>query len=622
MNNLKIVKYLISGLISLSVAGIFSSCDDKSNGETGTGTVTVSTRKLVFGREESALRFTVTANVGYTIEKVGDWIRPDRYKGAASPEPETVRIGVDELTGNSDRKGLILVKAAGKTDTIAVRQYAASLTANFDTIFLNDTDETVKKTIRVKSTHRWTAKADSWISLSKRTAAANTTTSVEASVGINNEPDERTGKIEFQSIVGEDSDTLCATVFVKQSKGDFFGIDKPEIELSDLGKYKKITLTTSREWSLTSDAAWLHIDNTSGNAGKSTIQITGDERDDAETSNRVGEITVTMGQQTKKITVTQGVKGAYYDNNYVLQVHSHTVGDGVVIVGIGDGFDRSELKKGGYYETHIKELLLDKILDCQVFRDFKDYFDVYIYMAESTESGVTAQTKNAFDSGKSYGPSFDKAVSAINNHPVFKDAGRKCPDNIAIVFAGNGMIGGYAYFHIRAGIYSFAEGPNYYWAAHEFGGHGFAGLADEYASDCNYMGGPSGLKDMQDKGNGTCLNVSWTTDTDLYWKVDGGTTKNIDESNGNPCVPWKQFINHPQYTGKNAVGFHLGGFYCPSDIWKPEPVANSVMVTWNGGKGTYNAQSRWIIYKKIHDLANMPYSFDDFVDYDRRNLLP
>jgi hypothetical protein len=247
-------------------------------------------------------------------------------------------------------------------------------------------------------------------------------------------------------------------------------------------------------------------------------------------------------------------------------------------------------------------------------------------MAESAESGTTPPNpNNAFDSGKSNGPNFDKAVSRINNHSTFKNAGRRCPDQIAIVFMGNGMIGGYAYFHIRAGIYSTDERPSIYWSAHEFVGHGFSGLADEYSSDCNYMGGPSALKNEQNKGNGRGLNVSWTTDTNLYWTAEGGTTTSIAESNGNPCVPWKQFINHPQYTGSNAVGFHEGGWYCSTGVWKPE--SHSVMVNWNGvwGNGMnakyYNAQSRWIIYKKIHDLAGLSRTFDDFVAYDTINLL-
>ncbi|MDR0413435.1 MAG: hypothetical protein LBH61_06530 [Dysgonamonadaceae bacterium] len=616
--------YLTLILAGVIAAGLFSSCDEdpSGGGAEGKGIRTLSTGKLVFSREESALRFTIVSDVNYTIEKTGDWIHTDINKGVASAEPETVRVGVDSLPGNEDRAALILVTSAGKIDTVAVRQYAAAVTTNVtDTIFLPDTDDVVKKKFSVRSTHRWTVSADSWISLSTRSTAANTSTVVEATVAINSEPGERTGKIEFYSVVGEENDTLSTAVWVKQGKGAFFKVDKSAVELSDRGEYKKVTISASREWSLTSDAPWLHVDHAGGSAGKSIVKITGDERTDAGTDYRTGEITVAMGGQTKKIAVSQGPKGIYYDDGDVLLLHRHTVGDGVVLVGIGDGFDRTDLKKGGDYETVMTRLFLDYVLDCEVFRDFRDYFDVYLYMAESKESGVFDGTDNAFGSGRPSGSDFNKMARTINNNPVFKDAGLRCPDDISVIFAGNGMIGGYAIFETRTGVYSFDEPMGYYWASHEFVGHAFGGLADEYVSNCSYMGGPSSLRGMQESGTGRCLNVSWTTDTDLYWTETGGTTTNIAESNGLPCVPWKPFLDHPQYTGKNKVGFDLGGFYCPTDVWKPEPPGNSVMVNWNGGRGHYNAQSRWILYQRIHALSHMPCTFETFVQYDRRNLL-
>jgi hypothetical protein len=117
-----------------------------------------------------------------------------------------------------------------------------------------------------------------------------------------------------------------------------------------------------------------------------------------------------------------------------------------------------------------------------------------------------------------------------------------------------------------------------YWMMHEFIGHGFSALADEYA-------GAAGTYDFVWQKNGMVNNVSNT----------GDITK----------VPWKRFIGREGYE-------EVGAYPVEPGIWKPEE--HSIMVDDSQGF-YYNAQSRWIIYKHIYDCSK-------FLDNQNGNNTP
>jgi hypothetical protein len=281
-----------------------------------------------------------------------------------------------------------------------------------------------------------------------------------------------------------------------------------------------------------------------------------------------------------------------WEHNSFLKLHTHTEGQGIPIVIIGDGFGYEDNVKGGKWETVSRELA-DKFLENPIIRDFKNYFDIYMIVVESEVSGIepgNLAKSGFFNSGVN--PDFG-AANVFASH----DGLHGCMDR-SFIFVGNGMIGGYANYGnadgMGWGIYSTAEGISGYWMAHEFIGHGFAGLADEYSGSFSY-GGVAGLQGLHSNGIG--LNCSITNDPQQ--------------------VPWAQFIGREGY---DEVGTYEGGWGEDTDIWRPEEW--SIMLdNRNGSEGDealyYNAQSRWIIYKAIHDRAEMPYSFDSFLEYDK-----
>jgi hypothetical protein len=301
-------------------------------------------------------------------------------------------------------------------------------------------------------------------------------------------------------------------------------------------------------------------------------------------------------------------KTQWNHSDYIV-IQQPTKGNGVVIVMVGDGFSKEDNKVGGNFEKVCRDLAA-QFLKTPIIKDFKEYFGIYAAVAESGSSGINAQ--NFFKSGAG-GADF----AAANIFTCEAIPGLAAVLDRAWIFIGNGMIGGFANFgdngNCGSGVYSVAEGVSYYWMTHEFVGHAFASLADEY--DCygfgeGYYGGVSTLTWYQRLG--MCMNCSSVT---------------------NSTSPWQRFIGRAGY---EEVGFYKGGFSNCNGIWRPEQW--SIMVDnyyGNGYDGMYfNAPSRWIIYKRIRTIAELltheeitrgvkitqeqeDKLFEDFLEYDK-----
>jgi hypothetical protein len=279
----------------------------------------------------------------------------------------------------------------------------------------------------------------------------------------------------------------------------------------------------------------------------------------------------------------------YYTDGEVLTIHSHTKGSGIPIVIIGDGFAHSELGVGGIWEQ-ITRSLSNIFIRLEVIKDFADYFDVYAYMAESAESGVTEGINNKFGTNGSIKTTdFALVKSTIAALPQVTDISRA-----SVMFICNGAIGGigtavldddgYGY-----AVCSYAEPNPNYWCTHEFAGHVFGWVIDEYCS-----------------AGGTADETLKTQLANYHAK---GKYLNVAATNTRAEVPWKQFFDIPGY---DLVGTYEGGYYVCNGIWRSE--STSIMVNQNYPH--FNAQSRYLIYKRVMDLQGTTFTFDDFLNYD------
>ena len=87
---------------------------------------------------------------------------------------------------------------------------------------------------------------------------------------------------------------------------------------------------------------------------------------------------------------------------------------------------------------------------------------------------------------------------------------------------------------------------------------------------------------------------------------------NVDVTDDLDQVLWKGFIGLPNYKAPNpVVGAYKGGYLFDEGVWRSEE--QSCMIN---NIPYFNAQSRFLIVKRIKALAGEPFSFEWFLDND------
>jgi hypothetical protein len=284
----------------------------------------------------------------------------------------------------------------------------------------------------------------------------------------------------------------------------------------------------------------------------------------------------------------------YYKTGDVIRLHRHTVGNGVAVVILGDGFDRNDCRKGGVYEDNCRKLT-DLFLAMPVIRDFKSYFDVSARVDVSKERGVrncVNDLSNCPDNAYGIGHP-DLNWDKIGKNAT-KTAGKK---DRSVIFMGNGGIGGAAYGDLA--VYSANDPNKLYWMMHEFAGHVVAGLPDLYPGIWGDRLLDAALKSELDENHvvGDHLMLDWHSQPD--------------------SVYWKDFIGRPGY---DKVGVYPSGWYGIKfgEIFTCEKHTSSVMCDYIP---YFTVMERYQLWRKLQRRAGFPItSIDKFIEYDAVNL--
>jgi hypothetical protein len=562
---------MFTGIVNLC---IYTACKEE-NLEQSKPTLKLNKEEiLVEDDTATVVTFDVNSNVDWRVLTYTEWLHVSPETGSGK---STVNVTVDENNGGEARTGKVEVVAGSIKESVNISQSKTiNLVLSKKELALKDLDDGDQVMFTVTSDVDWVLEsASDWLTVTPEKGRGGRTVEVTVAAGMNITPGARNGEMVFKTA------TRSATCSVSQNRGaDRFSLGSNRIDISDNGKYRLLRVISSTQWTVTGDE-WITADPATG-IGSQVIKISA--RENTETTERTGTLTFSTGGST--VSVVQGLAGNYWNNKEVIRLHPHTKGNGVPVVIIGDGFDRVDNKKGGIFDSVSRELADSLLQRNYIVMDFADMFDVYAVVVESPETGVVRGTQTMFDTptGVNFGAARQFAHDAIPD----------LPPTVSYIFVGHGMIGGYAYFGNGEGegigVFSTAEGVNMYWMSHEFTGHGFASLADEYINP-GYMGGIPELKGYQSRY--MCMNCSITTDE---------------------TAPWWRFIG---LDGYDEVGFFEGGFYEAKDIWRPEET--SVMVTLGpDGEIYYNAQQRWLIYERIHKVAGIDRTFEDFLEFDKK----
>ena len=298
------------------------------------------------------------------------------------------------------------------------------------------------------------------------------------------------------------------------------------------------------------------------------------------------------------------IRGVYTSTDFskdgeVTLLQSHSKGNGIKLIISGDGFSDRMIADGSF-ERHARRAM-EYFFEKEPYTSFRDYFDVYCINAVSYNEIIGLQT--AFKTS-AYGDKYDWDIGNIsqfiNNNSQFQE---KLSDATALMIlneeSGTTRVScviddgtGFA-----AGLCTLTTSMKYE-IHHEIGGHGFGKLDDEYWSD--------------DTEGRTFDDSEWLH---IYQK-NYGYYLNVDSVSNPYEVLWKDFISNPDYAVER-IGIYEGGMgYYTYGIYRP--TENSIMRT--STEGGYNAPSRWAIYQRIKKLAGEDCSFEEFLEYDKKNL--
>ncbi|MBR4381847.1 MAG: hypothetical protein IKP48_11415 [Bacteroidaceae bacterium] len=316
-----------------------------------------------------------------------------------------------------------------------------------------------------------------------------------------------------------------------------------------------------------------------------------------------------------------------YTNGWAMQYSVNNSNHPVSWVVIPEGFTRDQLAD---YHSRATEML-DFIFDVEPFNQYQSYFNIHILDAVSEEEGA-----DVTDTGSYVNTFFDAgwALNSFNNmkansQRVFSFVEAHNPDILSrkvsidetgiIMLINDSRYAGISFYWSYGKSYAMvpvtqrSDGSNLKWsgngsskvtcegtwlntALHEAGGHMFGRLADEYIGSATYTG---------------------KTIPGHNLPVPYGLNVTADKENN---LLWSDFIPNTQgimQTGKFLhVGTYEGGYGAyGKGIWRSEEVS-----CMDDNRPYFSAWQRYLIAKRIHDLAQEPFTYDDFIANDNQYI--
>ena len=284
-----------------------------------------------------------------------------------------------------------------------------------------------------------------------------------------------------------------------------------------------------------------------------------------------------------------------------------TVGKGIDIVFLGDGFSDRLVENGKY--AHTVYCAMEGLFSIEPYRTLRDMFNVkmvdVVSVNESIYDGADTALSTVWNGGTNVGGDDAKVIEYVSA-AVSED---RMDDCMAIVLMNSSLYAGRCGYYEPAesndwgsgfSIAYFPTGNGYleYLVSHESGGHGFAKLDDEYFID-------SGRID-----NATVESLK-------EGAMKYGWHKNVDFTADPAAVKWSRLLQDSSYQNTD-LGIFEGAYYYARGAYRPS--RKSIM---NARDDFYfNAPSREAIWYRAHKLAYGPdweYNYEDFVKYDEIN---
>ena len=289
------------------------------------------------------------------------------------------------------------------------------------------------------------------------------------------------------------------------------------------------------------------------------------------------------------------------DGEYRL-LQEHTKGNGIKIVITLDAFTDKEIKDGTA-EEYIEKAYA-ALFSEEPYSSLREYFDVYSLISVSYRKKIGTNTAL----GTTYnGDNFLLNYEMVETHvKKINELNDELSNTHILVILNDKSLYRANSAWVTYGSISCAniktDADLAKTIKHEVLGHGIGKLGDEYVEavmpglDNPYEGYfPEDTK-----------QAVWDLHKNDYYL-------NVDVTNDPTKIVWKDFLSNTDYASE--VGIFEGALYYAKGAYRPS--AYSIMYeNWGG----FNAPSRWAIYKNVLEAAGETPTFENFLEYDKKNL--
>lgn len=569
--------------------------------------LTLSVSELNLPAKGGELYVDVSTNsawsVGLTSAESSSWVNLSTLSGDEGTT--SVHITFTKNETDKDRVAEVIFRAGKAIQTLKITQKEKSILVATDREWYIGQrggkwpfpiSRNIEYTINISS------EAQSWLHLPEtRTVATDTLyLSVDENIGA----EMRKGAIYIKAADASIVDTL----FVQQQELSL-KLSSEQLDFASETDSRTILITSTHtdnkhnpDYSLDIDpeaALWCQVEK-SEDAHLLLVSVS----ENKTKLRREANLRIKSSVLTKTLRIVQQEDGqVYHGDGEYMQLQTASIGKGVNVAIMGDGFIKADLLKNGRYEN-LGNQAMEHFFSVEPYKSNRAYFNIYLIFAKSEEAGVNGEipglaVNNRFGSIYGEGTSINWSDNICDIYLDKVPELRGVIEMTTILFLNSTKYAGTA--HIRSNGFCIAacpvsdEVPPYDFEGlvhHEAGGHGFGLLADEYFT----------VGERISKAE-TDLLALWHQ-YDCYRNIS--STDNLSE------VPWSNFIGKEKYA---YVGAYEGGYLYQFGIWRPE--VNSCM---NDNIPYYNAPSRWAIVDRIRRLAGVPSSFEEFMQSD--NVFP
>lgn len=291
--------------------------------------------------------------------------------------------------------------------------------------------------------------------------------------------------------------------------------------------------------------------------------------------------------------------GYYESTNYstdgeVLTLQTATVGKGINMVLVGDGFSDNDMETNGKYKQRMREAV-EHFFSEEPYKSFRNRYNIYTVKAISSNNIYEKGSQTIFECKFSEG-----STLIVGNHAkVFEYALKAIPsestqDLTIITIINSPKYAGTCYMYANNASISYCPIVGYnaeryrQIIVHEAGGHGFAKLADEY---------------FYDRSITEEAKTNYSRMRELDWYANADITKDPN------TIRWAHLLSDNRYA--DEVDIFEGCLTFSEGAYRPTNY--SVMRENVGG---FNAPSREAIFKRIMLLSGETYHYENFVAYD------